>query len=155
MTLRVPSLRLYASSLIIALLLGAIAYFLLSAQAFAHASHFLLAGVLLGHLVGVVCAAGTPVQRSVATDDSDSKASLYVGNLAYKASSDDLRELFARYGKVHSVRIMKDHRTNKPRGYAFVEMDDHGAEAAIAGLHNQDYLGRALIVNSARQRPEE
>ena len=77
---------------------------------------------------------------------------LYVGNLPYSATEDELRELFEQHGTVHSVSIISDRETGQPRGFAFVEMDDAGADAAIGALEQQQFGGRTLRVNEARPR---
>ncbi|MFZ6026633.1 MAG: RNA recognition motif domain-containing protein [Chloroflexota bacterium] len=80
---------------------------------------------------------------------------IYVGNLSFKASEDDVRDAFAAYGQVASVAIIKDQATGRSRGFAFVEMPDGGeGNAAIAALNGKDLLGRSLTVNEARPRPE-
>ena len=79
---------------------------------------------------------------------------LYVGNLPYSATEDELRELFEQHGTVHSVNVMNDRETGQPRGFAFVEMDDDGADAAIAALEQSPFGGRNLRVNEARPREE-
>lgn len=77
---------------------------------------------------------------------------LYVGNLPYQSTEEDVRELFARYGEVHAVRLVTDRETGRSRGFAFVDMDDAGAGAAEAELDGADYGGRTLRVNEARER---
>ncbi len=78
---------------------------------------------------------------------------LYVGNLPYSASEDDLRNLFSPYGKVNSVAIITDRDTGRSKGFGFVEFgDDNEAKNAIAGLSGQEYGGRALTVNEARPK---
>ena len=80
---------------------------------------------------------------------------LYVGNLPYSASEDQLTELFSRAGKVDSVRVMRDMATGRARGFAFVEMStDEEAQKAINDLHEYQMEGRALVVNEARPKPE-
>jgi RNA recognition motif-containing protein len=79
---------------------------------------------------------------------------LYVGNLPYSATEDELRELFAQHGTVHSVSVISDRETGQPRGFAFVEMDDEGGTAAIAALEQSEFGGRRLRVNEARPREE-
>ncbi len=81
--------------------------------------------------------------------------SIYVGNLSYTASEDDLREAFAQYGKVSTVSIVKDRDTGRPRGFAFVEMDD-GKEAAsaIQELNLREIGGRSITVNEARPKSD-
>jgi RNA recognition motif-containing protein len=80
---------------------------------------------------------------------------LYVGNLPYSATEEQLTELFSRAGKVDSVRVMRDMATGRARGFAFVEMgSDEDAQKAIAEFHEQQMEGRALVVNEARPKPE-
>jgi RNA recognition motif-containing protein len=80
---------------------------------------------------------------------------LYVGNLPYSATEDQLTELFSRAGKVDSVRVMRDMATGRARGFAFVEMGtDEEAQKAISEFHEQQMEGRALVVNEARPKPE-
>jgi RNA recognition motif-containing protein len=78
---------------------------------------------------------------------------LYVGNLSFNVSSDDLRELFEEHGTVTSATIVADRDTSRSRGFGFVEMSD-GAEEAIQKLHGAEHEGRTLVVNEARPREE-
>ena len=78
---------------------------------------------------------------------------LYVGNLPFGTTTDDLRDLFAQYGNVKSAQVVMDRETGRSRGFGFVEMND-GAEAAIAALNGKDFQGRSLAVNEARPREE-
>ncbi len=78
---------------------------------------------------------------------------LYVGNLPFETSEDDLRQLFGQYGPVVNVQIIKDRETSRSRGFAFVEMSE-GVEAAIQAVNGLDYGGRRLTVNEARPREE-
>jgi RNA recognition motif-containing protein len=77
---------------------------------------------------------------------------IYVGNLPFSASEDELRKLFSRYGEVHSVNLIMDRETGRPRGFGFVEMESEGAQAAIAALNGTQLGGRALRINEARER---
>ncbi len=80
---------------------------------------------------------------------------IYVGNLAYSVSSQDLQELFEQYGRVRSAQVLSDRETGRSRGFGFVEMDNDGeAQAAIDSLDGQDHQGRRLAVNEARPRTE-
>src|SRR5947207_12181179 len=80
---------------------------------------------------------------------------LYVGNLPYSASEDQLTELFSRAGKVDNVRVMRDQATGRARGFAFVEMaTDEDAQKAISQFNNYSLGGRNLTVNEARPKPE-
>ncbi|NJN63961.1 MAG: RNA-binding protein [Acidobacteria bacterium] len=64
--------------------------------------------------------------------------SIYVGNLPFSATEDDVREMFAPYGEVAVVKLVMDRETGRPRGFGFVEMDDEAADAAIKALDGQD-----------------
>ena len=78
---------------------------------------------------------------------------LYVGNLPYTASEQDLQDLFAAAGAVESVNVMRDMATGRARGFAFVEMaSDEDAQKAIDQLNNTDFGGRNLTVNEARPK---
>lgn len=80
---------------------------------------------------------------------------LYVGNLPYSTSEDQLTELFSQAGKVDTVRVMRDMATGRARGFAFVEMgSDEEAQQAISQFHEHKLDGRALVVNEARPKPE-
>ena len=76
---------------------------------------------------------------------------LYVGNLSFSCTADDLRELFSQHGNVSSAQVVSDRETGRSRGFGFVEMAD-GGEAAISGLNGTDFQGRSLTVNEARPR---
>ena len=79
---------------------------------------------------------------------------LYVGNLPYKATDEELTELFSRAGAVDNVRVMRDQATGRARGFAFVEMaNDEDAQKAITEFHQYQMEGRALVVNEARPKP--
>ncbi len=77
---------------------------------------------------------------------------LYVGNLPFDISEDDVRQLFEQHGTVHSVALINDRDTGRPRGFGFVEMDDEQANAAMNALNGTDFGGRSLNVNEARER---
>jgi RNA recognition motif-containing protein len=80
---------------------------------------------------------------------------VFVGNLPFSATEDQLRDLFAQHGEVTSVEIVKDKFTERSRGFAFVEMaTDEASAAAIAALNQYQMEGRPLTVNEARARTE-
>jgi RNA recognition motif-containing protein len=80
---------------------------------------------------------------------------IYVGNLSYGMSEDELRDAFGAYGEVSSVKILMDRETGRSRGFGFVEMPNKSeAEAAIAQLNGKDLGGRALRINEARPREQ-
>jgi len=80
---------------------------------------------------------------------------IYVGNLSFNASEDDIRQAFAAFGEVSTVSIIKDQFSGRPRGFAFVEMQNSNeANSAIAALNGKDMQGRNLIVNEAQPRAD-
>ena len=76
---------------------------------------------------------------------------IYVGNLPFSATEDEIRSLFGDFGEVDSVNIITDRETGRPRGFGFVEMSSGGDEA-ISALNGSDMGGRSLTVNEARPR---
>jgi RNA recognition motif-containing protein len=82
-----------------------------------------------------------------------SQNKLYVGNMSFNSTEDDIRDAFAAHGTVTSVNIVMDRETGRPRGFAFVEMgSDQEAQAAMQALDGQDLGGRNLKVNVAKPR---
>jgi RNA recognition motif-containing protein len=80
---------------------------------------------------------------------------LYVGNLSFESTENDLQDLFEQHGTVNEVHLMMDRMTGKSRGFAFVTMsDDTQANAAMSALNGRDLNGRNLTVNEARPREE-
>jgi RNA recognition motif-containing protein len=78
---------------------------------------------------------------------------IYVGNLPFSATNDQVREMFEAYGEVTSVDLITDRETGRPRGFGFVEMEG-GADEAISSLHQTEMDGRNLNVNEARPRTD-
>ena len=80
---------------------------------------------------------------------------IYVGNMAYSVTEDELRQAFAAYGEVSSVNVITDKFSGQSKGFGFVEMPDNSeADAAIKGLNGQPINGRAVKVNQAKPRGE-
>lgn len=80
---------------------------------------------------------------------------IYVGNMSFDTTEDQLRQAFEAFGQVSSVSIITDKYTGEPRGFAFVEMSGKSeAISAISGLNGQELNGRALNVNEAKPRPQ-
>jgi len=77
---------------------------------------------------------------------------IYVGNLPWSTTEADLRDLFSRYGDVHSAAVITDRETGRSRGFGFVELDGNDADNAIAELDGRDFGGRSLRVNEAREK---
>src|SRR5665647_2782865 len=80
---------------------------------------------------------------------------IYVGNLSWQMTDDDLSNLFSQYGTVTSAKILKEKNTGRSKGFGFVEMEDEeAAKTAIATLNESEVQGRKLIVNESQPRPE-
>lgn len=78
--------------------------------------------------------------------------SIYVGNLPWSVSEEDIRGLFAPHGSVVSVKLVTDRETGRARGFGFVEMEDEGVASAVEALDNSSFGGRTLRVNEARPK---
>ena len=78
--------------------------------------------------------------------------SIYVGNLPFGATEQEVHELFAAHGTVESVRLMVDRETGRPRGFGFVDMADSDASKAIEALNGTDFGGRTLRINEAQPK---
>jgi RNA recognition motif-containing protein len=80
---------------------------------------------------------------------------IYVGNLSYQATEDDIRSAFEQYGNVAAVNVIQDRETGRSRGFAFVEMDNaEEAKQAIEGINLQEIAGRKVTVNEARPKTD-
>jgi RNA recognition motif-containing protein len=80
---------------------------------------------------------------------------IYVGNLSYETTEENLKEAFEVFGEVNTVKIIKDNYTGRSKGFGFVEMPAKAeAQSAIEGLNGKDLKGRSLNVSEARPRPE-
>jgi len=104
-------------------------------------------GLLLGALLG-----GVAMSLKIELPGSSQVESIFVGNLAFKMPANALRTLFEEYGQVHTVRLMTDRATHKPRGFGFVEMKRKHALSAIRNLNGREVYGRELKVNIANER---
>ena len=78
---------------------------------------------------------------------------LYIGNLSYSTTSEDLQTAFEQFGTVTSAKVVSDRMTGRSRGFGFVEMED-GGDAAIEGMNGKELQGRVLTVNEARPRAD-
>ena len=85
----------------------------------------------------------------------DIRMNIYVGNLSYEVTEEDLREAFEVFGDIETIKVIKDNYSGRSKGFAFVEMPSKAeAQSAIDGLNGKELGGRALNVNEARPRPE-
>jgi uncharacterized membrane protein len=158
-----PSFATVVKSIVVAVLLAVAGYFLfpmlgLDALDAAESKKLftltLAAGALLGGILSALQFSGVGSGSGSTAADSGEKKTVFVGNLAFKASPDELTELFSKYGTVHSVRIMKDRATRRPRGFAFIEMESRAAAKAIKALDGKELQGRNLRVNEGAERKE-
>lgn len=82
-------------------------------------------------------------------------AKIYVGNLSFNSTEQDLEDMFGEFGTVESVKVIEDRETGRSRGFAFVEMSsDEEAQSAIAGLNGREIDGRSLTINEAKPQEE-
>ncbi|WP_293752324.1 RNA-binding protein [uncultured Paraglaciecola sp.] len=113
-------------------------------------------GVLVGGLlVPALLNAFSSSTSSSDEGDSSDVSTLYVGNLPYRADEEAVQEHFEQQGNVVSVRLMKDRRTGKRKGYGFVEMNAKGAAKAIKNLNDSTFQERTLKVRLAKEKVEE
>lgn len=155
--MKFPTFTQFVKALITGVLLAVIGYFLSSVLGLsdaAPATLFALALAIGAFIGGVVASIEFGTGTASLGAESGEKATIFVGNLAFKASQDELQQLFAPFGPVYSVRIMKDRATRRPRGFAFVEMDANHAPKAIKALDGKEFLGRPLRVNEGAERQE-
>ena len=107
--------------------------------------------------LGTICAAFILPRIPTATPSDEETASnhasktLYVGNLPYRANESEVKKLFSEYGEVFAVRLMKDKRTGKRRGFGFVVMSSSDADNAITQLNDKEYGQRTLKVREANE----
>lgn len=113
-------------------------------------------GVLVGGLlVPTLSKLFSSSNSSNEQDESSEISTLYVGNLPYRADEEAVQEHFEQQGNVVSVRLMKDRRTGKRKGYGFVEMNTKGAAKAIKNLNDSTFQERTLKVRLAKEKVEE
>jgi cold-inducible RNA-binding protein len=115
--------------------------------------------VLSGRLRAASFLVSVPLRSLTKTTSTIKKehfmTNIFVGNLSFQTTQDELQAAFAQYGAVERVNIVTDRDTGQPRGFAFVEMTDRSAaETAISQLNGADLNGRAMNVNEARPKPQ-
>jgi len=145
-------IKLFAAA-VVASLLGFFAVFAIGPGAIPDASLF-ATGIIIGTIFGGMLVALYPSTETT-SNNSSSTSNIYVGNLPFNAGQDDIKNIFSPYGEVIDIRMVKDRRSKRFKGYAFVEMVSAGAEAAIKQLNDTDYAGRTLRVNEAKKKDEE
>ena len=121
------------------------------------AGSVLATGLFIGTLFGGLLVALVPKAKgetgNTATKGGDS-SNIYVGNLPFNAGEDDVKNIFSPYGEVLDIRLVKDRRSKRFKGYGFVEMPVSGAKAAIENLDGTDYAGRTLRINEAKKKDD-
>jgi len=145
-----PSLRIIGLSFAVSLVIGIIGYFILGAMDTTtitndvrHQTYVLMIGALLGALV---------IQLIHAYKNRPTEVvSLFIGNLPFRVSNQQLRQVFSEHGTVHNIRLMTDKVTRKPRGFGFVEMNKNQAKVAVKMLDGYEFMGRELKVNYANE----
>ncbi|MFC1237614.1 RNA recognition motif domain-containing protein [Vibrio sp. F74] len=108
----------------------------------------------ISFVIGVVASAfilnlSCSTTSSATPKDKPSTTTLYVGNLPYKANETNVRQVFSEHGEVFAVRLMKDKRTGKRRGFGFVVVGSNDVDNVISGLNDHDYMQRTLKVRIA------
>ncbi|MCF2950325.1 RNA-binding protein [Paraglaciecola aquimarina] len=111
-----------------------------------------VAGVVIGGLLAPTLLQVFESNSSSSESDDQELSTLYVGNLPYRANEQAVQEHFEQQGTVNSVRLMKDRRTGKRKGYGFVEMDTKGANKAIKNLNDSSFQERTLKVRLAKEK---
>lgn len=145
----VPSLRIIGVSLAISIIIGTPGYFILASMntsiesAARYQTYILMAGALLGALTIQII--------HMFKNRPTEVVSLFIGNLPFRASNQQLRQVFSKHGTVHNLRLMTDKVTRKPRGFGFVEMDKRCAKIAVKKLDGFEFMGRELKVNYANE----
>ncbi len=151
------SFSCFIQLLIVAAVISLLGYY---AQPFlnmdaAHAPSVFATGLMLGIIIGGLGVALRSASGSGSKSSDSGTASIYVGNLPFNAGEDDVKNLFAPFGTVIEVRMVKDRRSRRPKGYGFVEMSNADATAAIKQLDGVEYAGRTLRINQAKKKGED
>lgn len=104
---------------------------------------------LIGVVATILIQSVSTSTQSTSNSEKASTQTLYVGNLPYKANESNVRQVFSEHGEVFAVRLMKDKRTGKRRGFGFVVVAESDADEVIAALNEKDYMQRTLKVRVA------
>ncbi len=145
-----------AIHVVIALILAVIGYFVAPmALAYVPVSVLFALGLLAGGVLTPVIASMLPARTEGEADSSDGTQTLYVGNLPYKANEQAVKDHFAAYGEVASVRLMKDRRTGKRKGYGFVEVSASSAASIVSRLNDSEFQERTLKVRMAKEKSHD
>lgn len=114
-------------------------------------------GLLAGSLIGGIATVLYPTMQAGESEKplESGSCTIYIGNLPFNIGKEEIGNIFAPFGKPSDIRLVKDRRSRRFKGYAFVEMSSAQGEAAIKKLDGTDYAGRTLRVNEAKKGKEE
>lgn len=142
-------------SIIVSIIFAIIGVIILSLLTFSSALAFLV-GVIGTTLIFIFTANKTESTAELeASSDQSSTTTLYIGNLPYKANETNVKELFSEYGEVFAVRLMKDKKTGKRRGFGFVVIADSAVQHTVDSLNEFNYQGRTLKVRVANDPKDQ
>jgi len=142
-------------SIIVSIIFAIIGVIILSLLTFSSALAFLV-GVIGTTLIFIFTANKTESTAGLeASSDQSSTTTLYIGNLPYKANETNVKELFSEYGEVFAVRLMKDKKTGKRRGFGFVVIADSAVQHTVDSLNEFNYQGRTLKVRVANDPKDQ
>ena len=119
-----------------------------------HPSSLFASGLTLGTIFGGLLVALYPSQEGAGTATESGTSNIYVGNLPFNVGQEEIKNIFSPFGNVVDIRLVKDRRSRRFKGYAFVEMNTPNANAAIEHLNDTDYAGRTLRVNEAKKKED-
>ncbi|WP_087020470.1 RNA recognition motif domain-containing protein [Thaumasiovibrio subtropicus] len=146
-----------SSLLITTLIVAVVGFSLLTFTSFSLPANlaFALGAIITGFFITLRSPSASPTDSPTVLSSSSSEPpgsrTLYVGNLPYRANESDVKTLFESHGEVFAVRLMKDKRTGKRRGFGFVVMRSQDANSAIEALNESDYQSRKLKVREANE----
>jgi RNA recognition motif-containing protein len=141
-------------SIVVSALFAIIGVAVLSFLYFPPAIAFLV-GVIGTTLIFIFTANKTETSQEQTSSEQSSTTTLYIGNLPYKANETNVKELFSEYGEVFAVRLMKDKKTGKRRGFGFVVIADSAVQHTVDSLNEFNYQGRTLKVRIANDPKDQ
>jgi len=145
-------IKLFVAAIVVSVI-GSFAIQLVGLDAI-HPSSLFASGLTLGTIFGGLLVALYPSGESSGSKESGT-SNIYVGNLPFNVGHEEIKNLFSPFGNVVDIRLVKDRRSRRFKGYAFVEMNTPNAKAAIEHLNDTDYAGRTLRVNEAKKKDED
>ncbi len=138
-------------NLIFSIFIAILCYFIIPSESLASNTTFAI-GVLIGGIVVPTIVSMITSVPSEVFSSANSTTTLYVGNLPYRANEDAVTDHFSEQGDVISVRLMKDRRTGKRKGYGFVEVSSKNADSIIKNLNDSEFQERTLKVRLAKDK---